>query len=78
MNNIMQLMQMAQGNPQQIIQMVMSNNQMMKNPMIKNAISMAQKNDTKGLQNMAENICRERGTTPQEIANNIKGQFGMK
>lgn len=89
MNNVMQLNQMAQENPQQLIriaqenpqqliQMVIPQNQILNNPMVRNFISMIYKNDNKGLQTMAENVCRERGTTPQAIANNIKGQFGMK
>ena len=50
-------MQMLQGmNPQQFIQKMMSNNQIMSNPMSKNAINMAQRNDMSGLENMARNL----------------------
>jgi methylphosphotriester-DNA--protein-cysteine methyltransferase len=54
-----------------------NNNQMMQNPMIRNAMDMYQRGDTKGLQNMAENLCRERGTSPQEVQEALKKQLGL-
>ena len=64
-------------NPQAFIQQMMNNSQVMQNHMAKNAIEMYQKGDTKGLQAMAENLCKERGTTPQQVQEIIKKQFGM-
>lgn len=76
MNNIAMLMQ-AVKNPQQFIQQMIGNSQAMQNPMMHNAMEMYQKGDTKGLQVMAENLCKERGTTPQQVQEIIKKQFGM-
>ena len=67
----------AMKNPQAFIQQMMNNSQIMQNPIAKNAMEMYQKGDTKGLQAMAENLCKERGTTPQQVQEMIKKQFGM-
>ena len=67
----------AMKNPQEFIQQIMNNSQIMQNPMAKNAMEMYQKGDTQGLQAMAENLCKERGTTPQQVQEMIKKQFGM-
>ena len=67
----------AMKNPQAFIQQMMNNSQIMQNPLAKNAMEMYQKGDTKGLQSMAENLCKERGTTPQQVQEMIKKQFGM-
>lgn len=66
------------GDPRQMIQGLMGNNQIMSNPMAKNAMEMFQKGDMNGLQQMAENLARERGTSVEEVRNQIMGQFGMK
>ena len=67
----------AMKNPQAFIQQMMNNSQIMQNPMAKNAMETYQKRDTQGLQAMAENLCKERGTTPQQVQEIIKKQFGM-
>ena len=67
----------AMKNPQAFIQQMMNNSQIMQNPMAKNAIQMYQNGDTQGLQAMAENLAKERGTTPQQVQDIIKKQFGM-
>ena len=67
----------AMKNPQAFIQQMMNNSQIMQNPMVKNALQMYKNGDTKGLQAMAENLCKERGTTPQQVQEIIKKQFGM-
>ena len=54
-----------------------NNNQMMQNPMIRNAMDMYQRGDSKGLQEMAENLCRERGISPQEFQESLKKQLGL-
>ena len=79
MMNPMQLIQMMRGgNPQQFLQQMMGNNQIMSNPMLKNAIQMYQNGDTQGLQAMAENLAKERGTTVDDMKSQIMAQFGMK
>ena len=67
----------AMKNPQAFIQQMMNNSQIMQNPMAKNAIQMYQNGDTQGLKTMAENLCKERSTTPQQVQEMIKKQFGM-
>ena len=67
----------AMKNPQAFIQQMMNNSQITQNPIAKNAIQMYQKGDMQGLQSMAENLCKERGTTPQQVQEIIKKQFGM-
>lgn len=76
MMNPLQFMK-AMRNPQEFMQNIMNNNEITKNPIAKNAMEMYQKGDTKGLQSMAENLCKERGTTPQQVQEMIKKQFGM-
>ena len=65
-------------NPQAFIQEMMSNSQVMHNPIAKNAMEMYQKGDTQGLQAMAENLAKERGTTVGDMKSQIMAQFGMK
>ena len=64
-------------NPQEFMKQAMNNSDIMSNPIAKNAMEMYQNGDTKGLQAMAENLCKERGTTPQQVQEIIKKQFGM-
>lgn len=81
MNNPLAMMfQMMRGsrNPQQILNQMMGNSQLANNPMAKNAMNMLQNGDVQGLQNMAENLAKERGTTVDDVKNNIMQQFGMK
>ena len=76
-NNPFQMLQ-ALTNPQQFVQNIINNSQVMQNPMAKNAMEMYQKGDTKGLQAMAENLAKERGTTVDDIKSQMMAQFGMK
>lgn len=60
MNNAMQFISMLKSikNPKEVvINMVKSNN----NPMIKNLVEMAEKGDTKGVQNFARNLYVQQG-----------------
>ena len=76
MNNPMQMMQMIR-NPQQFIQQAMNNSQLMQNPIGKNAIEMYQKGDKQGLNELAQNLCKEKGTSYDDMVKQIKSQFGM-
>lgn len=67
----------AINNPQAFMGKMMGDSQIMQNPMARNAMEMYKNGDTKGLQSMAENLCKERGTTPQQVQEMIKKQFGM-
>lgn len=64
-------------NPQVIIQQAMNNSQMMQNPVMRNAIDMYQRKDKQGLSELANNLCKEKGTTMEEMTKQIKSQFGM-
>jgi thioredoxin-like negative regulator of GroEL len=77
MINIFQLLNGIR-NPQQLIQQLSNNSQVMENPMAKNAMQMFQNGDTQGLQKMAENLAKERGTTIDEVRKMLMSQFGMK
>ena len=76
MNNLGFLMGMSK-NPQQIIQQMMNNSQAMQNPLIRNAIEMYQKGDRQGINELAQNLCREKGIDMNTAIQQIKSQFGM-
>ena len=70
MTNPMNLIQMLKGgNPAQML-MGMLRQQSGNNPVIQNALNMAEKGDSKGIE--------EQGVNPDEMFNNIKNQFAMK
>lgn len=78
MMNPMQLIQMMRGgNPQQFLQQMMGNNSVMSNPIARNAMQMAQKGDSKGIEQMARNLCQEKGLNPDDIIKQIKNGFGI-
>ena len=78
MINPMQIMQMMKGgSPQQAI-MNMMRQQAGNNPVLKNAIDMAEKGDVDGLKNLAHNLGKENGIDVDEKLSEIKNQFGMK
>lgn len=76
MNPINIIQMMTSGNPQQAIQSIIENNPNFKNnPLAQNAMKMYQNGDTRGLQNMAENMCKERGITVDQAKQQIMGMF---
>lgn len=80
MNPISIIFQMMKGggNPQQMIQQMMGNSQIMQNPMAKNVLDMAQKGDMQGIEQFGRNIAKERGVDFDKELENFKGQFGIK
>ena len=60
--------------PQQILQKMMKDNS---NPVLNNLINMAQTGDSKGVENFARNICKEKGKDFDkefsEFMSNFKG-----
>ena len=72
MNNPMQLLQALQ-NPQQLLQ----NSKIMQNPILKNAIEMYQRGDKDGINNLADNLCKERGINRQDFEKQIREKLGM-
>ena len=65
-------------NPQAFLQQITNNSQIVQNPMAQNVIRMLKDGDTKGLQAMAENLAREKGTDINTVNNNLRQYFGMK
>ena len=65
-------------NPQAFLQQAMNNSQFMQNPIGRNAIEMYQRGDKQGLNELAQNLCKEKGITYEEMTRQIKSQMGMK
>ena len=72
-------MQMLQGmrNPQQFLQQMMGNRQMMSNPIIKNALGMVKSGDAKGIEKLARNLCKEKGIEVDDFVSQIKQNIGI-
>ena len=78
MINPMMLMQMLRGgNPQRAIMNAMRN-QAGQNPFLNNALDMAEKQDAKGLEQLARNLCESNGVNADDMVKQIKSQFGIK
>ena len=75
--NPINIFQMMKAGPQQLIQQMMGNNQIMSNPIIKNALGMAQNGNGKGIEQMARNLCKEKGINPDDVMKQIRGNFGI-
>ena len=75
--NPINIFQMMKAGPQQFIQQMMGNNQIMSNPIIKNALGMAQSGNSKGIEQMARNLCKEKGINPDDVMKQIRSNFGM-
>ena len=74
MNNPMQFMNMLNGikSPKDVvINMIKSNN----NPMVKNLVEMAEKGDTKGVENFARNLYAQQGRDFDSEMNNFMKNF---
>ena len=78
MTNPMQLIQMMRsGNPQQLLQRMMGNSQIMSNPIMKNALGMVQSGNMKGVEELARNLCKEKGLNADDVMKQLKNNFGM-
>ena len=64
------------GNPQQVLMSIMRQNTG-NNPVMQNALNMAEKNDMKGIENLARNLCKERGVDPNRALNQAKNMLGL-
>lgn len=63
-------------NPQAMLQQAMNSPQVMNNQILKNAIDMAQRGDTKGLEELTRNVGKERGVDVDQLMKqftNFKG-----
>ena len=74
--NPINIFQMMKAGPQQFIQQMMGNNQIMSNPIIKNALGMVQSGNMKGVEELARNLCKEKGLNADDVFNQIKSGFG--
>ena len=66
----------AMKNPQEFMQQMMNNSQVMRNPMAKNAMEMAQNGNMQGIEQIARNLCKEKGLNADDVFNQIKSRFG--
>jgi hypothetical protein len=73
--NPINLFQMMRGGPQQFMQQIANNNQLMSNPMMKNTIQMAQQGNMQGIEQMARNLCKEKRLNADDVFNQIKSRF---
>lgn len=73
--NPINIFRMMRGGPQQFIQQIMGNNQMMNNPIMKNTMQMAKQGNTQGIEQMARNLCKEKGLNADDVFNQIKSRF---
>ena len=76
MNNPLQMLG-AIRNPEQFLRQAMNNSQINQNPIARNAFEMYQKGDTQGLNELANNLCKERGIKPEEALKQVQSMFGM-
>ena len=77
--NLLNIFQMAKnGNPQQFMQSMIGNSQIMQNPIAKNTIEMAQKGDMNGIEQMARNLCKEKGIDFDKAFSDFKNQFPLR
>lgn len=68
---------MMPPNFQQMI-MNLAKSRMGNNPVLKNAIQMAEKGDRAGLENLARNLCKENNIDVDQAISQVKSQFGIK
>lgn len=54
-----------------LVNKLLSNNQVLQNPMVINAVNLAKNNDTQGLKKLAENIAKEKGTDIKTIRSQL-------
>ena len=59
------------NNAMNFLQNILANNNVMNNPMMKNAMQMYQKGDMKGLENLVNNVARQKGISVDDIKKQI-------
>ena len=74
--NPINVFQMMKAGPQQFVQQILGNNQLMRNPMMKNTMQMAQRGNMQGIEQMARNLCKEKVLNADDVFNQIKSRFG--
>ena len=51
----------------QILKMIQNNKAMLSNPIVQNTMRMYQNHDTEGLKKLAENLCKEKGVSVDDV-----------
>ena len=74
--NLLNIVQMAK-NPQAFINQL-QNTPQMQNPMVQNAFKMYQNGDSKGLENLARNLCKEKEFKVEDVKQHIMSQINMR
>ena len=64
-------------NPNFIIQQMMKNPNLANNQLAQNALKMYQEGNSQGLNEMMNNLCKEKGVTKESMESRIKSMFGM-
>lgn len=76
MNPVQFAKMMRGGNPQKVV-MDMMREQAGNNPVMRNAMQMAENGDSEGIEKLARNLCKEQGIDADEMVKKIKSQFGL-
>ena len=64
-------------NPNFILQQMMKSPNIANNPMAQNAIKMYQQGNSQGLNEMMNNLCKEKGVSVDEITKQVKSMINM-
>ena len=77
--NPMQLIGMLRGsgNPQAMVMNMLRQNAG-ENPVLNNALNMAEKGDMKGVEKLARNLCKERNIDADSALGQIKNMVGVR
>lgn len=60
-----------------ILNKMLSDPRINSNEVAQNAINLLRKGDSRGLQQMAENLCQQKGVTAEEVKQKILSSFGF-
>lgn len=77
MNPLISMYRAMMQNPNQFMQNMANNNQILGNPMARNVLQMMQNGDSKGIEEMARNLCKERGMDADKVLQQFKNQLGI-
>lgn len=65
-------------NPNQIVSQMLKNNPAIKNnPMMQNALQMAQQGNEQGLQQLVQNVAKSKGINLNELQEQVRSRFGL-
>lgn len=77
--NPMQIIQMIRGgqNPQQVMMNILDQGAQNANPLYANLINLARNNKTQEIENIARNMCKERGIDFDTAFNDFRRNLGI-